>query len=157
MSHDDLKVEELDADDFDDEELDQLLEEDQAPDEEEPQAQPERERWHPSGPCFRGEIIDEEKLFCVDGKMVPESQLQAAQEDPGLYTFLFEKQKAGLELELRLIPPAAIPRYCDSEATLFVLQHPKLRFRLNHEQERFEIVDEIFVPLGKEATSRRTQ
>jgi hypothetical protein len=97
MSHDDLKVEELDADEFDDEELDQLLEEDQAPEEEEPLIQPEKERWHPSGPCFRGEIIDEEKLFCVDGKMVPEPQLQAAQEDPELYNFLLMKQKEPFE------------------------------------------------------------
>lgn len=97
MSHDDLKNEALDEDEFDDEELNQLLEEDQAHEEEEPQIQPEKERWHPSGPCFRGKIIDEGKLFCVDGKMVPESQLQAAQEDPELYNFLLMKQKETFE------------------------------------------------------------
>jgi len=109
MSHDNFRDEEIDGEE--DEELDSLLgSADEALDEQKYHAQvvrevqqaakngqPEKERWHPSGPCFRGEIIDEEKLFCVDGKMVPESQLQAAQEDPGLYNFLFMKQKEHLE------------------------------------------------------------
>ena len=71
------------------------------------------------------------------------------------YAWKKGKQNAELELELRLIPPAAVPKYCGSEATLFVLQHPKLRFRLNREQERFEIVDETFAPLGREATDHK--
>jgi hypothetical protein len=36
-------------------------------------------------------------MFVVDGRMVPESQLQAAQEDPELYNFLFMKQKEPFE------------------------------------------------------------
>jgi len=98
MSHDDLKI---DGDEFDDEELDQLLEEDQAPEEEEPLIQPEKERWHPSGPCFRAESADTERIYAVDGKMVPESQLKdtlrAIQEDPELYNFLLMKQKEPFE------------------------------------------------------------
>ncbi|MDM7912253.1 MAG: hypothetical protein QUS09_04070 [Methanotrichaceae archaeon] len=59
--------------------------------------QAERKRWNPSGPAFRAELADTEKMFCVNNKMVPESQLQPAQEDPELYGFLFERQKAGLK------------------------------------------------------------
>ncbi len=106
MSHDDFKDEEFDSEE--DEELDSLLESDKATEDHaqvvrEVQAQaakngqPEKERWHPSGACFRAEIADEEKLYCVNNKMVPESQLQAAQEDGELYNFLFERQKSGLE------------------------------------------------------------
>ena len=43
------------------------------------------------------ESEDTEKMFAVDGKMVPESQLQAAQEDPELYNFLLMKQKEPFE------------------------------------------------------------
>jgi len=96
--------------DPDSEELDELLESDEALEEQKDHAQvvrevqqaakngqPEKERWHPSGPCFRAESADAENMFAVNGKMVPESELQAAQEDPDLYTFLFEKQKIGLQ------------------------------------------------------------
>jgi len=98
MSHDDLKI---DGDEFDDEELDELLEKDLVPEEEEPLIQPEKERWHPSGPCFRAESADTERIYTVDGKMVPESQLKdtlrAIQEDPELYNFLLMKQKEPFE------------------------------------------------------------
>jgi len=105
MSHDDFENMEG---------LDELLESDEAPGEGQKDhaqvvaevqkaaknGQPveeDRKRWSPSGPCFRAESADTEKMFAVNGQMVPESQLQRAQEDPELYTFLFEKQKAGLE------------------------------------------------------------
>jgi hypothetical protein len=109
MSHDNFRDEEIDGEE--DEELDSLLGSvDEAPGEVHDHAEivrevqqaaknglPEKERWHPSGPCFRAESADTEKMFAVNGKMVPESELQASQEDPELYTFLFEKQKAGLQ------------------------------------------------------------
>jgi len=88
-------------DDFKDlEELDEVLAADSGEDEEpqEPVELPEsKPRWTPSGPCFRAESADTEKMFAVDGKMVPESQLQAAQEDPELYNFLLMKQKEPFE------------------------------------------------------------
>jgi len=128
MSHDNFKDEEMDGEE--DEELDSLLgSADEAPDEQKDHAQvvrevqqaakngqPEKERWHPSGSCFRAESADTEKIFAVNGKMVPESQLQAAQEDPELYTFLFEKQKAGLQPDpegLRIV--GGDPRDADIE------------------------------------------
>ncbi len=90
MSNDDFKdLEELD------EELAAEIDGDEA---QEPVELPEsKSRWTPSGPCFRAEAADTEKMFAVDGKMVPESQLQAAQEDPELYNFLLMKQKEPFE------------------------------------------------------------
>jgi len=87
-------------DDFKDlEELDEELAADSGQEEsQEPMVLPEsKPRWTPSGPCFRAESADTEKMFAVDGKMVPESQLQAAQEDPELYNFLLMKQKEPFE------------------------------------------------------------
>ncbi len=87
-------------DDFKDlEELDEELAADSGEEEsQEPMELPEsKPRWTPSGSCFRAESADTEKMFAVDGKMVPESQLQAAQEDPELYNFLLMKQKQPFE------------------------------------------------------------
>ena len=57
----------------------------------------EKKRWAPAGAGFRAESADSEQMFCVDGKMVKESELQAAQEDPEMYNFLLMKQKQPLE------------------------------------------------------------
>ena len=52
---------------------------------------------------FRAESADNEKMYCVNGQMVPESQLKdtlrAIQEDPELYNFLLMKQKEPFELD----------------------------------------------------------
>jgi len=62
--------------------------------------------------------------------------------------YLWKNGKQGRELEFRLIPPPEVPRYCGMEEALFVLQHPRLRFRFNRQRDRFEIVEEEFRPLG---------
>ncbi|MFB3764833.1 MAG: hypothetical protein ACE14P_06240 [Methanotrichaceae archaeon] len=62
-----------------------------------PVKQPEPPKWVPSGPCFRAEVVDTEKMFSVDGKMIPESEMRALQEDPDLYNFLLLKQRDGLK------------------------------------------------------------
>lgn len=98
MSHDNFEDEEFDSED--DNELDELLNADAKEEPQEPVNLPESRpglSWTPAGAGFRAELADTEKMFSVNGKMIPESQLQAAQEDPELYTFLFERQKAGLE------------------------------------------------------------
>jgi len=94
MSNDDFKdLEELD------EELAAEIDGDEA---QEPVELPEsKPRWTPSGPCFRAESVDTEKIYTVNGQMVPESQLKdtirAIQEDPELYNFLLMKQKEPFE------------------------------------------------------------
>jgi len=95
MSNDDFKdLEELD------EELAAEADGDEEP--QEPMELPEsKPRWTPSGPCFRAESVDTEKIYTVNGQMVPESQLKdtlrAIQEDPELYNFLLMKQKEPFE------------------------------------------------------------
>jgi len=95
MSNDDFKdLEELD------EELAAETDGDEEPQDsvELPESKP---RWTPSGPCFRAESVDTEKIYTVNGQMVPESQLKdtlrAIQEDPELYNFLLMKQKEPFE------------------------------------------------------------
>jgi len=52
------------------------------------------------------------------------------------------------DLQLDLIPPASVPRYCGVEEDLMILQHPKVIYRLNSERCRFEIIQEEFRPLS---------
>lgn len=111
----------------------------------------------------RGTFVYTQKLeiFIVTGSGIEEvfdADLNGYISDPDrmdpvswerAYIWTKPRQNDGLDLELRLIPPPMIPKFCGSESTLFVLQHPKLRFGFNSEQKRFEIVEEVFAPLGK--------
>lgn len=98
MSNDDFKdLEEID------EELDAEIDGDEEPQDavELPQEKSPGLSWAPAGACFRAESADTEKMYCVDGQMVPESQLKdtlrAIQEDPELYNYMLMKQKEPFE------------------------------------------------------------
>jgi hypothetical protein len=52
-----------------------------------------------------------------------------------------------LGLEILLIPPSAIPRFCGYEESLFVLQHSRIAFKFNPHRDRFEITEEDLRPL----------
>jgi len=94
-------------DDFKDlEELDEVLAADSGEEESQdpvelPQVRSPGPSWAPAGACFRAESVDTEKIYTVNGQMVPESQLKdtirAIQEDPELYNFLLMKQKEPFE------------------------------------------------------------
>ncbi len=65
-----------------------------------------RPRWSPSGALFPGaELATEEQMFCVDGQMVPASQLSNETVDPDSMNFLLAKQKEILEPD----PEGAVP------------------------------------------------
>jgi hypothetical protein len=113
-------------DDFKDlEELDEMLDADsEDKPQDEPVAAPEaRARWTPSGPCFRAEMATNEQQFCVDGQMVPASEVSADVVDPDSMNFLLSKQKQPLAPdEAGPIPVGGSFRSPDYEALDEVLQ-----------------------------------
>jgi len=114
----------LDDVEGDEETLDELLNADAKEEPQEPVEIPEsKQRWTPSGPCFRAEMDTDEQVFFVDGKRVLASEMTAETTDPDSMNWLLALQKNRLEPdEAGPIPVGGSYRAPDYEALEQVLE-----------------------------------